>query len=158
MAIVLFVIAARQLGETAPRHDGAALTLRRTLSNYARVLRHPVSIGYALVVALGFGCLFAYVSGSSLVLIGLLGASQRFYGLLFACTALGLMAGSFTNARLSRRGASHTRIITVGLSVIATTTSWGPGGNGAAQWIAGDRQLPGRLRCRHGGAAQSRLP
>jgi DHA1 family bicyclomycin/chloramphenicol resistance-like MFS transporter len=122
-ALILFVIAARRLGETAPRHTGAALTIRRTLSNYARVLRHPVSFGYALVVALGFGCLFAYVSGSSLVLIGLLGASQRFYGLLFACTALGLMAGSFANARLSRRGASHTRIITVGLSVIATTTS-----------------------------------
>jgi DHA1 family bicyclomycin/chloramphenicol resistance-like MFS transporter len=122
-AMVLFIIAARRLGESAPLHASTALTFRRTLSNYARVLRHPVSIGYALVVALGFGCLFAYVSGSSLVLIGLLGASQRFYGLLFACTAFGLMAGSFTNARLSRRGASHTRIITMGLSVIATTTS-----------------------------------
>jgi DHA1 family bicyclomycin/chloramphenicol resistance-like MFS transporter len=122
-ATVLFVIAARRLGETVPRYGGTGLTVRRTLANYARVLRHPVSVGYALVVALGFGCLFAYVSGSSLVLIGLLGASERFYGLLFACTALGLMAGSFTNARLSRRGASHSRIITVGLSVIATTTS-----------------------------------
>jgi DHA1 family bicyclomycin/chloramphenicol resistance-like MFS transporter len=121
--LVLLAIAVRQLGETAPRDTVTALTLRRTIANYARVLSHPVSIGYALVVALGFGCLFAYVSGSSLVLIGLLGASQRFYGLLFACTALGLMAGSFTNARLSRRGASHSRIITVGLSVIATTTT-----------------------------------
>jgi MFS transporter, DHA1 family, multidrug resistance protein len=121
--LVLLAIAVRQLAETAPRETVTALTIRRTLANYARVLNHPVSIGYALVVALGFGCLFAYVSGSSLVLIGLLGASQRFYGLLFACTALGLMAGSFTNARLSRRGASHSRIITTGLSVIATTTT-----------------------------------
>jgi DHA1 family bicyclomycin/chloramphenicol resistance-like MFS transporter len=121
--LVLLVIAARRLHETAPRHASTALTLRRTLSNYARVLRNPVSIGYAAVVALGFGCLFAYVSGSSLVVIGLMGASQRTYGLLFACTALGLMAGSFTNARLSRRGASHTRIITVGLTIIAATTS-----------------------------------
>jgi DHA1 family bicyclomycin/chloramphenicol resistance-like MFS transporter len=121
--LVLLVITARCLAETAPRHAVTALTLRRTLSNYARVLRHPVSIGYAVVVALGFGCLFAYVSGSPLVLIGLLGASQRFYGLLFACTALGLMAGSFTNARLSRRGASHARVITAGLAVIATTTT-----------------------------------
>jgi DHA1 family bicyclomycin/chloramphenicol resistance-like MFS transporter len=121
--LVLFVIAARRLRETAPRHAAMALTLRRTLSNYARVIRHPVSLGYALVVALGFGCLFAYVAGSSLVVIGLMGASQRAYGLLFACTALGLMAGSFTNARLSRRGASHTRIITVGLTIIAATTA-----------------------------------
>jgi DHA1 family bicyclomycin/chloramphenicol resistance-like MFS transporter len=33
------------------------------------------------------------------------------------------MAGSFTNAQLSRRGASHARVITVGLAVIATTTT-----------------------------------
>jgi DHA1 family bicyclomycin/chloramphenicol resistance-like MFS transporter len=121
--LVLLVIAARRLHETAPRHLATALTLRRTLSNYARVLRHPVSLGYAIVVALGFGCLFAYVSGSSLVVIGLMGASPRTYGLLFACTSLGLMAGSFTNARLSRRGASHTRVIAVGLTIIAVTTT-----------------------------------
>lgn len=121
--VVLLIIAARRIGETAPLHVGTALTIRRTLANYARVVRHPVSFGYALVVALGFGCLFAYVSGSSLVLIGLLGASQRFYGLLFACTALGLMTGAFTNARLMRRGASHARIITTGLCVIACTTT-----------------------------------
>jgi len=121
--LVLLVVAVRFLHETAPRHAAMTLTLRRTLSNYARVIRHPVSLGYAAVVALGFGCLFAYVSGSSLVVIGLMGASQRTYGLLFACTALGLMAGSFTNAQLSRRGASHTRIITVGLTVIAATTT-----------------------------------
>jgi DHA1 family bicyclomycin/chloramphenicol resistance-like MFS transporter len=121
--LVLFVIAARLLHETAPRHAAMTLTLRRTLSNYARVLRHPVSLGYALVVALGFGCLFAYVTGSSLVVIGLMGASQRTYGVLFACTALGLMAGSFTNARLSRQGVSHARVITVGLAIIAATTT-----------------------------------
>jgi DHA1 family bicyclomycin/chloramphenicol resistance-like MFS transporter len=33
------------------------------------------------------------------------------------------MAGSFTNARLSRRGASHTRVIAVGLTIIAVTTT-----------------------------------
>ena len=68
-----------------------------------------VSIGYILVVALNFGSLFAYVSGSSLVLIGVLGVSRRVYGLLFAVTALGLMIGALTNARLSRARASATR-------------------------------------------------
>jgi DHA1 family bicyclomycin/chloramphenicol resistance-like MFS transporter len=118
--VALLAAAWLALGESAPR-GGAALTLGRTLGSYARVLRHPVTIGYAWVVALNFGCLFAYVSGSSLVLIGLMGVSQRTYGVLFAMTALGLMAGSLTNARLSHRGVSHTRIIKAGMAVVVAT-------------------------------------
>jgi DHA1 family bicyclomycin/chloramphenicol resistance-like MFS transporter len=118
--VILFALAAYNLHETAPLAEGNSLTIRGTLANYLRVFRHPVTIGYAVVVALGFGCLFAYVSGSSLVLIGVMGVSQRAYGLLFACTSLGLVSGSFLNARLNRRGVSHTKLIAVGLTVIAS--------------------------------------
>jgi DHA1 family bicyclomycin/chloramphenicol resistance-like MFS transporter len=52
------------------------------------------------------------------VLIELMGISQRTYGLLFAVTSLGLMIGSFTNARLSRRGTPHARLITFGLATV----------------------------------------
>jgi DHA1 family bicyclomycin/chloramphenicol resistance-like MFS transporter len=117
--VVLLGLVAWRFAETAPSREGAPLTVRGTLANYGRVLRHPVSLGYALVVAFGFGSLFAYVSGSSLVLIGLMGVSQGAYGALFASASLGLMAGAFLNARLSRRGASHTRLIRVGLTVQA---------------------------------------
>jgi DHA1 family bicyclomycin/chloramphenicol resistance-like MFS transporter len=119
--IVLFTIVALRLEESAPRRVGATLTMRNTLGSYARMLGHPVSLGYALVVALNFGCLFAYVSGSSLVLIGLLGVTRHAYGFLFACTALGLAAGAFTSARLSRRGVPHAYLIVVGLTAIVTT-------------------------------------
>jgi DHA1 family bicyclomycin/chloramphenicol resistance-like MFS transporter len=80
---------------------------------------HPVSFGYAAIVALSFGCLFAFVSGSSLVLIGIMGASQKTYGALFACASFGLMVGSFTNARLARRGVGHDRVILIGLAIVA---------------------------------------
>jgi DHA1 family bicyclomycin/chloramphenicol resistance-like MFS transporter len=99
----------------------AVLTGRRTLASYARVLRHPVSFGYVLVVALNFGCLFAYVSGSSLVLIDVMGVSRRTYGYLFACTALGLTVGALTSAQLGTRGVKHRRIIAAGLVAIVTT-------------------------------------
>jgi MFS transporter, DHA1 family, multidrug resistance protein len=49
-----------------------------------------------------------------------MGVSPRLYGLLFACTSLGLVCGSFLNARLNRRGVSHTKLIAIGLTVIAT--------------------------------------
>jgi MFS transporter, DHA1 family, multidrug resistance protein len=116
-ALVLLIAAWLVLGESAPL-TGGALTVRGTLHNYGRVIRNPISFGNALVTALVFGSLFAFVSGSSLVLIGVLGASQRVYGLLFALTSLGLVTGSFTSARLGRRGVSHARLLGTGLTIV----------------------------------------
>ena len=118
--VVLCLLVARYLRDAEPAIARVRLTARGTLASYLRVMRHPISMGYAVVVALGFGCLFAYVSGSSLVLIGLMGVSQRTYGALFAATSLGLVAGAFANASLNRRGIPHTRLIVIGLSVIAS--------------------------------------
>jgi DHA1 family bicyclomycin/chloramphenicol resistance-like MFS transporter len=120
-ATVLLGLAAARLGESLSRRPSHDLEVRRVLGGYARVLRHRVSVGYILVVALNFGCLFAYVSGSSLVLIGLLGVSPRLYGLLFAATSFGLMIGAFGNARLSGRGVAHSRLIGWGLVLIVAT-------------------------------------
>ena len=119
---VLLTIAALQLGESLPPTPHDSFEVRRALEGYARVLRKRVSIGYAAVIALNFGSLFAYVSGSSLVLIGILGVSRRVYGLLFAATSLGLTIGALTNARLSRRGVSHATLIAWGMGIIVTTS------------------------------------
>ncbi len=121
--VVLWVLAARNLDESAPLHAAASLSVRGTIRNYVRVVSHPVTMGYAMVVALLFGCLFAYVSGSSLILIGVMGVSQRMYGLLFAVTSLGLVLGAFVNARLNRRGVSHTKLIAIGMIVVASVAS-----------------------------------
>jgi MFS transporter, DHA1 family, multidrug resistance protein len=120
--VVLLAIASLRLGESHPIRPHGSFEVRRALAGYARVLRHRVSVGYALVIALNFGSLFAYVSGSSLVLIGLLGVSRRLYGLLFAVTSFGLMVGALTNARLSRRGVPHPRLIAWGLALIVGTS------------------------------------
>jgi DHA1 family bicyclomycin/chloramphenicol resistance-like MFS transporter len=120
VATVLFIFAALYIKESAPGHRQHVLTVRGVLRNYARVVRHPVSMGYACIIALCFGCLFAYVSGSSLVLMGVMGIGARFYGALFAATSAGFVIGSFTNAFLNRRSVSHTRLIGVGLTVIAS--------------------------------------
>ena len=119
---VLLAIAALRLGESLPPTTHETFEVRRALAGYERVLRHRVSIGYAGVIALNFGSLFAYVSGSSLVLIGILGVSRRVYGLLFAVTSFGLMVGALSNAHLSRRGVSHARLIAWGLGIIVVTS------------------------------------
>ena len=119
---VLVTIAALRLGESLPPTPHDSFEVRRALEGYARVLRHRTSVGYAMVIALNFGCLFAYVSGSSLVLIGILGVSRRVYGLLFAVTSFGLMVGALSNASLSRRGVSHARLIAWGMGIIVATS------------------------------------
>ena len=118
---LLVAAASLGLGESLQRRMDGTLSARRAVAGYLRVARHRVTTGYILVVALNFACLFAYVSGSSLVLIGILGVSQRVYGMLFAATSLGLMVGALTNARLSRRGVRHDRLIIYGLVAIVAT-------------------------------------
>jgi MFS transporter, DHA1 family, multidrug resistance protein len=117
---LLFATAATQISESVTRRTsrGALAALR----SYVDVVRHRVTFGYILMIALNFGCLFAYITGSSLVLIGLLGVTRRVYGLLFAVTAFGLMIGALSSARLSRQGVSHARLISWGLGAIVITS------------------------------------
>jgi DHA1 family bicyclomycin/chloramphenicol resistance-like MFS transporter len=90
--------------------------------NYVSVLTHPLCLGYILVNAAAFGALFAYVSGSSLFLINVVGLRPHQYGLVFAATSLGIMAGAFLNSRLSARGVLPDYPLMAGL-VLATVST-----------------------------------
>ena len=89
--------------------------------NYLRVLMHPLCLGYILVNAAAFGALFAYVSGSSLFLINVVGLRPGQYGLVFAATSLGIMGGGFTNSRLSAWGVLPCYPLTIGLVLAAVS-------------------------------------
>jgi MFS transporter, DHA1 family, multidrug resistance protein len=91
--------------------------------NYLRVLAHPLCLGYILVNAAAFGALFAYVSGSSLFLINVAGLRPEQYGMVFAATSLGIMAGAFLNGQLSARGVLPFYPLMAGLVLAAVTTT-----------------------------------
>ena len=91
--------------------------------NYLRVLTHPLCLGHILVNAAAFGALFAYVSGSSLFLINVGGLRPGQYGLVFAATSLGIMAGAFLNGRLSARGVVPGYPLTIGLALAVVTAT-----------------------------------
>ncbi len=103
------------LAESLPTPDPGALDLGRVAANYRRVLGHRLAFGYILINGLAFGCMFAYVSGSSFLMIQLLGLSAGRYALTFACTALGIMAGAFLSGQLSHRHVSATVPLGLGL-------------------------------------------
>src|SRR3981189_3741195 len=108
----------RARGSTRPTGKSPSVIAR----NYLRVLMHPLCLGYILVNAAAFGALFAYVSGSSLFLINVVGLRPLQYGLVFAATSLGIMAGGFLNGRLSARRLLPAYPLTVGLVLAAVST------------------------------------
>ncbi len=120
---VLVTLAAwRGLAESLGRRDPRALQWRRLGAHYGEMLAHPEACGHALVNALLFGCLFAYVAGSPLLLIRGLGLSAAQYGLVFASTALGIVGGASLSAQLGRRHvAGHVPLAcALGLATLAS--------------------------------------
>jgi DHA1 family bicyclomycin/chloramphenicol resistance-like MFS transporter len=90
--------AALLVPETSQRRDPGRLA-----TNAAALLADRGFLGYVLVAALMFGGQFAFITGSSFVLIEVLGVSPDVYGLCFGLVALGIMTGSFLAARLVPR-------------------------------------------------------
>jgi DHA1 family bicyclomycin/chloramphenicol resistance-like MFS transporter len=115
--LLLFVAVQLGFAESHPKIDKAALHPGRLAANYARIFRHRLCLGYTLVAALNFGCMFSYISSSPLVMMGVLGVSPSRYGWTFAATALGIMAGAFLNGRLNARGFSATMLLNFGLGL-----------------------------------------
>lgn len=133
--LVLTLAIALGLDESIKSRDVNALKPHRLVGNYLRVLSNRVCVGYALVNALSFGCMFAYVAGSPLVMLKVLGISTTTYGLLFALTAIGIMAGSFLSGRLNTRGVPPGRLMGFGLllAAISAITLVAVSVSGAAQ-------------------------
>ena len=88
----------------APGHPLVALT-----RSYAVVARSGGFLAYLGLATASYAGLFAYISGSSFVLQGLYGLSPLAFGLFYAVTSLGFIAGTLIGAQLvSRRGFDRT--------------------------------------------------
>jgi DHA1 family bicyclomycin/chloramphenicol resistance-like MFS transporter len=109
-------------GESATLDPANRLIPSVVARNYLRVLTHPFCLGYILVNAAAFESLFAYVSGSPLFLINVVGLRSEQYGLVFAATSLGIMGGAFLNSRLNARGVSPDYPLTVGLALAGASS------------------------------------
>lgn len=69
-------------------------------TGYRSLLTHPVFRSYALAGTLSYSNIFVFISGSSFVLIELLGVSTGNYGYCFASGCAGYLAGAFLCRRL----------------------------------------------------------
>ena len=102
---ILLLISWQKLPETLPKD----LIKPKTTSiwrNFAFVLSHRQSLRHVLTAAFSYAGLFAYISGSPFVFMGVFGISEEHFGFYFAITALAVMVGASINRLLIKRFSS----------------------------------------------------
>jgi MFS transporter, DHA1 family, multidrug resistance protein len=113
----ILLVAMRGLAETARIDPQGRLDPITVARDYLSVLSHPICLGNAVCNAAAAGAVFAYITGSALFLIGVVGLTPGQYGLVFGASSLSVMAGSLLNQRLARWGVTSRRMIGIGLSL-----------------------------------------
>ncbi|WP_277100573.1 multidrug effflux MFS transporter [Corynebacterium riegelii] len=99
---LLQLVVALRMPETLPAEKRSPGALSGLASRIWRCLQHPVFVGYMLAGSLGFGALFAYISGSPLVLQVQLGQSPTAYAFTFGAIALLFPISNALNMRVVR--------------------------------------------------------
>ena len=97
------VATAMLLPETNPAPDPTATHPFRIIGNFGTFLGNRLYLGYLLAVALAYAGIFCFISGSSFVLVDLVGLSPDLYGFCFGAIVIGYIAGSMTGGRLAKR-------------------------------------------------------
>lgn len=113
VAIALLLLTVVMLPESHGQPDRDAISPKRMGANYAALAQHTDFRQFALTNAFSFAGLFAFISGSSFVLIDDLGLSPETFGFAFAIAVLGYMSGTQTAARIVHR-TSLERLIGIG--------------------------------------------
>jgi DHA1 family bicyclomycin/chloramphenicol resistance-like MFS transporter len=105
VAIVSFTVlawAVAMLPETRP-HVAATSTPGQFLIDLRALMSSPRFIGYALMGALGSAPFYTFLGGGPYVVVTMMGRSSAEYGIWFAFSSIGFMAGNFTASRLTLR-------------------------------------------------------
>jgi len=109
-----------RLPETNQHRNPRATEWRGLRENYALVLGSREFWSYAIPNALSYGSIFAFISGSSMVLIRALGVATGNFGYCFAFAVSGYMLGTIACRRLLPRLGSRA---TLKLGTTLTLTS-----------------------------------
>lgn len=133
---VCLVTVAVAMPETVRARNPDALRLAPMFAQWWRILRHPTFIAWALLIACTYGGLFAFLAGSSFVLIDVLGSSRWACGLYIAGCSVSYIVGTVWCRRWLprhglagsvKRGAAFTLaggLSMVGLAAVGVIGPW----------------------------------
>jgi DHA1 family bicyclomycin/chloramphenicol resistance-like MFS transporter len=99
-ALLMALIVAFGIPEPMRPEYRQPLQLCSLLRNYRNIGTDISFLGYTLTNALVFSGLFAFLSGSSFVLIDFLGVAPEHFGMYFACIVAGYVVGNLFAVRL----------------------------------------------------------
>lgn len=117
-AAVLAVVVGLLLPETLKARSREPLSLLAIIKGFGTLLQNRAYRVYVALTALAYGGLFAFISGSSFVLIGIHGLTPAQYGLSFGFGVLGFILGTILAQRLvGRRGMDG--VIALGVACLA---------------------------------------
>ncbi|MCR8914404.1 Bcr/CflA family multidrug efflux MFS transporter [Marinobacter panjinensis] len=102
-ALLMAVVVAVGIPEPMHPKHRQSLRIGSLLKNYRAIASDISFLGYTLTNSLAFAGLFAFLSGSSFVLIDFLGVEPQYFGLFFACIVGGYIVGNLIAIRLGRQ-------------------------------------------------------
>jgi len=102
-----------KIAETAAAEFRHPRSLNKIVSDYSALLRDSRYLGYTLTCTFSFAGLFAFLSGSSFVIIEYFAIAEEKFGLLFALVVGGYLTGTLVGARLSHRF-GHKKLVFIG--------------------------------------------
>lgn len=111
--------AAALLPETNRDPDPAATRPAAILATYRMLAGEPRYLGYVLSAAFAYSGIFSFISGSSFVLVDMIGLSPDAYGYGFAAIVAGYIAGATAAGKLARIVTAHRMIASGGAVAIA---------------------------------------
>jgi len=91
------------LDETNAHRNPDATSVSGLLASYGELLRHRVYVGYVMTLSSSYSVIFCFISGSSFVLIDVIGLSPDQYGFCFSAIVIGFMVGTFASARIGAK-------------------------------------------------------
>lgn len=106
------------LPETNRDPDPHAVAPRGILATYAMLARERRYVGYGLSAAFAYSGIFSFISGSSFVLVDMIGLSPDTYGYCFAAIVVGYIIGAILAGKLARKVATR-RLIAAGGAISA---------------------------------------
>lgn len=121
-AAAILAVTFSWLRETNSFRGQASLSPRAILGNFAVLARDRRFLAYALTMGLVFGGMFAFISGSPFVIIGILKVPPQRFGFAFVCMVTGLLTGSLAATRLTRI-LRPDEMIRIGLAVSCTAAA-----------------------------------
>ena len=102
-AAIMLLVLVYLMPEPLSPENRQSVSPRVILRNYRMLLTQRAFIGYTLVNASGFASLFAFLSGSSFVLIEFMGMTPFEYGIGFTLIVAGFFSGTIFSGRYSHR-------------------------------------------------------